>query len=273
MAGQQADAGPLRDRDVRIGFVGFGNMASAMADGFIRSGCVDPRRLYACAGRYERLKARTDARGMNACHDAAEVLSKSDVVVVALTPNMIERVLVPLAAELEKKVVISIAAGWDFEAYERIVPGAHHLSTIPNTPVSICEGVVVAERRHSLTDEEHELALWLLGLLGMVEEVESCHLSVGGTVAGCSPAFVAMVMEALADAAVKHGIPRPTAQRLVSQMAAGTAKLQLETGDAPGVMKDAVCSPGGTTIRGVAALEECGVRAALIRAVDAAEGL
>lgn len=257
----------------KIGFLGFGSMASAMADGLIRSGGVDAGQLYACAGRYERLLARTDARGMHACHDAEELLSEVEVAVVALTPNMIERVLAPLADKLEGKAIVSIAAGWDFEAYERVLPGTHHLSTIPNTPVSICEGVVVAERRHSLAPEEHELAMGLLGLLGIVEEVDSSQLSAAGTVAGCSPAFIALAMEALADAAVKHGVPRETARRLVSQMVAGTAKLQAETGEVPAAMKDAVCSPGGTTIRGIAALENLGVRAAFIRAVDAAEGL
>ena len=100
-------------------------------------------------------------------------------------------------------------------------------------------------------------------------ELESRLLFVGGTVGGCSPAFVAMGIEALADAAVKHGIPRADAYRIVSQMMLGTAKLQLETGEHPAAMKDAVCSPGGATIRGVAELEASGLRAALIRAVDA----
>ncbi len=97
-------------------------------------------------------------------------------------------------------------------------------------------------------------------------------LSVAGTVGGCSPAFIAMVIEALADAAVKHGIPRASAYEMVSQMVAGTAKLQLATGMHPGAMKDAVCSPGGTTIRGVAELEAAGMRSAFIRAIDAIEG-
>ena len=109
----------------------------------------------------------------------------------------------------------------------------------------------------------------LLGKLGLVVELESRLLFVGGTVGGCSPAFVAMGIEALADAAVKHGIPRADAYRIVSQMMLGTAKLQLETGEHPAAMKDAVCSPGGATIRGVAELEASGLRAALIRAVDA----
>ena len=109
----------------------------------------------------------------------------------------------------------------------------------------------------------------LLGKLGLVVELESRLLFVGGTVGGCSPAFVAMGIEALADAAVKHGISRADAYRIVSQMMLGTAKLQLETGEHPAAMKDAVCSPGGATIRGVAELEASGLRAALIRAVDA----
>ena len=124
----------------------------------------------------------------------------------------------------------------------------------------------------TLTEADHDLVFALLDLLGTPVEVETRLLSVAGTVGGCSPAFIAMVIEALADAAVKHGIPRATAYPMVSQMMVGTAKLQLATGMHPGAMKDAVCSPGGTTIRGVAELEAAGMRSAFIRAIDAIEG-
>ena len=132
--------------------------------------------------------------------------------------------------------------------------------------------MIACEKEHTLDDAEAELVHGLLELLGSVVQVESRLLSVAGTVGGCSPAFIAMVIEALGDAAVKHGIPRATAYQMVSQMVAGTAKLQLATGAHPGAMKDAVCSPGGTTIRGVAELEAAGMRSAFIRAIDAIEG-
>ena len=111
--------------------------------------------------------------------------------------------------------------------------------------------------------------LGLLGKLGTVVELDSSLLFVGGTAGGCAPAFVAMAIEALGDAAVKHGIPRADAYRIVSQMVLGTAKLQLATGQHPAAMKDAVCSPGGATIKGVVALEDAGMRSALIKAIDA----
>ncbi len=259
-------------KNVKIGFIGFGNMASAMADGWIASGRVAGDCLYACAGSYDRLVERTAARGMHACINAAELVGKVDLVVVAIKPYMIERVLAPLAGELRNVPFISVAAGWDCAAYEKVVPGTRHVSTVPNTPVSINEGVIACERMSTLAEDEHACVHELLGLLGSVVEVETHLLSVAGTVGGCSPAFIAMVIEALADAAVKHGIPRAQAYKMVSQMVAGTAKLQLATGAHPGIMKDAVCSPGGTTIKGVAELEAAGMRSAFIRAIDAIEG-
>ena len=258
--------------DVKIGFIGFGSMASAMADGWIASGKVPAGNLYACAGNYERLRGRTDSRGMHACSDAAELAGKVDWVVIAIKPNMIEGVLGPIASQLTDVPFVSVAAGWDCAAYESLLPGTRHVSTIPNTPVSIGEGVIACECTSTLSAEESALAGELLGLLGTVVEVESRQLSVAGTVGGCGPAFIAMVIDALGDAAVKHGIPRAKAYEMVSQMVAGTAKMQLATGVHPGAMKDAVCSPGGTTIKGVAELEACGLRSAFIRAVDAIEG-
>ncbi len=255
-----------------IGFIGFGNMASAMADGWIASGAVPADHLVACARRYDALRARTDARGMRSCADALELVRTSDLVVIAIKPHLIEEVLAPLAYELADKPVLSVAAGWSSADYERLLPGTRHLSTVPNTPVAIGEGVIACEATHTLTHEERAQVGELLDALGTQVEVESRLLSVAGTIGGCSPAFVAMVIESLADAAVKHGIPRAAAYEMVSQTVAGTAKLQLATGQHPGAMKDAVCSPGGTTIRGVAALERAGLRSAFIQAIDAIEG-
>ncbi len=256
-------------QDVKIGFIGYGNMATAMADGWITAGQLTPANMCACAGHFEALQPRCEARGMRALATAEEVIAASEVVVVAIKPYMIERVLSPLTEQLAGKVILSVAWGWDNAKWEALLPGTAHVSCVPNTPVSVNQGVIVAERTHTLSEQQHGLVLELLGQLGMVVELGTDVLFAGGTVGGCGPAFVAMVIEALADASVKHGIPRADAYRIVSQMLAGTAKLQLETGQHPGAMKDAVCSPGGATIKGVAELEAAGLRSALIRAVDA----
>ena len=253
-SGILAAKGIVEGAAMRIGFIGFGNMASAMADGWIAAG-VDAGRMSACAGHFDALRERCEARGMTACSGAAEVVAASDLLIVAVKPHLIAEVVGPLADELSGKAVLSVAWGWDCAKWEELLPGAAHLSCVPNTPVSVNEGVIAVERASTMGAEIRAEVLDLLGKLGLVVELESRLLFVGGTVGGCSPAFVAMGIEALADAAVKHGIPRADAYRIVSQMMLGTAKLQLETGEHPAAMKDAVYSPGGATIRGVAELE------------------
>ena len=245
---------------MKIGFVGFGNMASAMADGWIAAG-VAASDMCACAGHYDALVERCEARGMVACRDAAEVVAASDIVVAAVKPYMIEKVFAPLKETLADKVVLSVAWTWDSAKWEQVLPGVAHISTVPNTPVSVGEGVIACEKASTLSDEQRATVLGLLGKLGTVVELDSSLLFVGGT--------VAMAIEALGDAAVRHGIPRADAYRIVSQMVLGTAKLQLTTGQHPAAMKDAVCSPGGATIKGVVALEDAGMRSALVKAIDA----
>ncbi len=151
------------------------------------------------------------------------------------------------------------------------MPGVHHISIMPNTPVRICQGVILMEDRHTLTEAQAAQVRALLEALGLAETVEGRLMGIGGAISGCGPAFVSMFLEALGDAGVKHGLPRAAAYRLAAQMMAGTGRLQLETGEHPGAMKDAVCSPAGTTILGVATLERGGMRAAVIDAIDATQ--
>ena len=257
---------------MKVGFIGFGNMAQALAAGLAASGALQPGQIGACARDRAKLHRNTEPHGFLAFDDAAGVAGFADVVVVAVKPYQVEAVLAPVKGMLAGKVVVSVAAGMTFDRYEEILaPGTHHLSTIPNTPVAVCEGIVVCERRHSLSDGEWRQVEALFSKIGLVLPMDTALLGISSAVCGCGPAFVAMFMEALADGAVKHGIPRADAYRMVSQMVAGTGKLQLVTGQHPGVMKDAVCSPGGTTIVGVAELERHGFRSALIDALDAIE--
>lgn len=255
---------------LRIGFIGFGNMAQALAKGLINYAGVDARHIYACAAHSVKLQANCERLGVCAKPSALEVVQACDMVVIAVKPHMVEEVVAPLSNSLQNKAVISVAAGLLNDFYNRVLGAeARHLSTIPNTPVSIGKGVIACEKEHTLTNEQWGAFKDIFGKIAIIEQVDGKLLNVASAVAGCGPAFAAMFIEALADGGVKNGLPRDTAYKLASQMLAGTAEMQLKTGTHPAALKDAVCSPGGTTIKGVAALEQAGFRNALISAVDA----
>lgn len=257
---------------MKIGFIGYGNMAQAIAKGLITSGKMQADQIYACAAHYDKLCDNAKKAGIHPMETALEVVQQSDIVVLAVKPYLIETVVEPIKAYLAGKMVVSIAAGFNFEKYEAIFEaGTHHISTIPNTPVAVQEGIFVCEDNNSLTEEELAVFKDIFGAIALIEMVDSKHLSIAGTLSGCTPAFTAMYMEALADAGVKHGLTRPCAYRLAAQMITGTGKLYLENKEHPGQMKDAVCSPGGTTIKGVASLEKNAFRGSVIEAIDAIE--
>ena len=254
----------------RIGFIGFGNMAQAMAKGLVEHAGVEGGRITACAAHFDKLEASCAEMGVKPLRSAAEVAQASDLVIVAVKPHMVAAALNDAHEALAGKAVVSVAAGLLFDFYEDLLgAGAHHLSTIPNTPIAVGAGVIATETRHSLSNDEWETFTGLFGPIALIEPVAGNLLSVASAVAGCGPAFAAMFLESLADGGVKNGLPRATAYRLAAQMMAGTAQLHLATGTHPGAMKDAVCSPGGATIKGVAALEAAGMRSAVISAVDA----
>ena len=144
--------------ELKVGFIGFGNMAQAMAEGFLRTGALKPEQVYACARNWEKLCRNTEERGMHACRDAKEVADSADLVILAVKPYMIQEVTAPIREELKDKIVVSVAAGYPFEKLEQaLLPGTHHLSTCPNTPVAVAEGIIVCEDKHSLTGEEFQM--------------------------------------------------------------------------------------------------------------------
>lgn len=255
--------------DVKVGFIGFGNMAQAMAKGLLRKQALCPEQIYVCAKNWEKLRKNAEDMGIHPCRNAKEVAEQADFVVVAVKPYLVEEVLGSIKEELKTKVVVSVAAGCLFEKYEEILaPGTHHISTLPNTPVSVGEGIIVCEKTHSLTEKEFQVFEQIFESIGLVELVDTKQFGIAGVISGCGPAFAAMFMEALGDAGVLHGLPRELSYKLASQMIAGTGALQRATRQHPAAMKDSVCSPGGTTIVGVSALERNGFRSAVIEAVD-----
>ena len=208
---------------MNIGFIGFGNMAQAMLKGFVEYGNMNPDLFYACAKDFNKLLDNTNKYGIHACKDAREVVVNSDIVVLAVKPYLIEEVVKTISDDLQHKIVISVAAGYNFEKYSKLLKSTTaHISTIPNTPISVGEGIIVCENKHSLNDEQLDIFMNLFKDIALVEFVDTDLLSIGGTVAGCTPAYAAMFIEALGDAGVKHGLPRKTAYNLAAKMLTGT---------------------------------------------------
>jgi pyrroline-5-carboxylate reductase len=252
-----------------LGFIGMGSMAGALAQGFIASGALGKDQVFAYAPHQEKLKANAERIGFSPVATLQELAEKADTLLVACKPYQIEDVVAELADALPGKALISVAAGWDYARYQEVLPkGVRFQFVMPNTPAMVGEGVLLFEDRNSLEPEERTQIMELFGSVGVVEEIPSALMGIAGTITGCGPAFIDLLIEAYADAAVKYGVPRAQAYPLVSQMVKGSAALQLETKEQPGVLKDQVCSPGGTTIRGVCALEEDGLRAACVHSID-----
>lgn len=255
---------------MKLGFIGFGNMAQALANGLIYKNSIKAEQIYACANNWDKLCNNTIPKGFIPCKDSSELVENVDMVIIAVKPHLVEEVLTPIKEKLVGKIVISVVVNYKFDQYEKILlPNTHHLSTLPNTPVSVGEGIIVCENKNSLTYEEYESFVNLFSPIALIQKVETKNLGIAGTISGCGPAFTSMFIEALSDAAVMHGLPRDLSYKLASQMIVGTGKLQLTTNTHPGVMKDAVCSPGGTTIVGVTTLERKGLRSSVIDAIDA----
>lgn len=253
-----------------IAFIGLGNMGKAIARGLLRGGEVAAENGWGYNPHPERLVDFCKETGVQLCVDAQEAVSHADTVLIAVKPYVIEGVLASLRDALKGKALISVALGYDFKRLSALVDESTRVQFVmPNTPAMVGEGVMIFESAHSLESDERADIMEKFRCLGVVEELESHLMGIGGALSGCGPAFCAMVIEALADAGVKYGLPRSTAYRLASKTLAGTGAMQLQTGQHPGEMKDAVCSPAGTTIRGVEALERAGLRAAMLDAIQA----
>jgi len=254
----------------KLAFIGMGNMAQALCKGFVSSGKITKENIYAYAPTYEKLEANSKKYGFIPCKDIVEMVRACDMIIMACKPYQIESVLAVVSDELKGKALVSVAAGWDFDKYMNYLDLSVRVQFVmPNTPAMVGEGVLLFEDRNSLLEEERNEVKELFAATGKVVELPSHLMGIGGAVSGCGPAFVDLFIEAYGDAAVKYGIPRKTAYELVSQTLLGSARLQLETGEHPGLLKDNVCSPAGTTICGVAALEKAGFRNACIESIEA----
>lgn len=256
----------------KIAFLGTGNMAEAFVKGLLRAGTAAPDEILCSEPRPERRAEIEQRYGVATTDDNLAAAAKSDIVVLSVKPQSMDELLEAIAPAIDhSKLVISIAAGVPIAAIARkLGAGVRIVRTMPNTPALVGAGATALARGAHATDADLEQARALFQAVGTTVVVEEPLLDAVTGLSGSGPAFVFLAIEALADGGVKVGLARPVAMALAAQTVLGSAKLVLETGEHPGRLKDQVTSPGGTAIAGVHALEQGGLRAALMAAVEAA---
>lgn len=212
-----------------------------------------------------------------ACHvaDNTAIAENADFIFLGVKPQMMSELLEDIAPVLAKRqsrfILVTMAAGLSITRIQELAGDTYPVIRImPNTPVSIGEGMILYTACNTITKAEEKLFLDAMASAGRLSSLPEHLMDAGSAVSGCGPAFVDLFLEALADGGVACGLPRSAAMEYAAQMVMGAAKLALESGKHPGELKDAVCSPGGTTIQGVRALEMAGFRGAVIDGVIAA---
>ena len=257
---------------MKIGFIGLGNMATAMIGGMLSKGLVKPEEILGSSKTEltaQKIKTKFD---ITAVTDNAWVAGQSDILFLAVKPVFFPEVITEIRSVVKKEaLVVSIAAGRDLkylkEAFGR--PELKIIRCMPNTPALVMEGCTGVCAGEEVPQEDVDRVLALLRSFGTASVVPERLMDAVVGVSGSSPAYVFMFIEAMADAAVAAGMPRKQAYEFAAQSVMGSAKLMLETGKHPGELKDMVCSPGGTTIQAVKVLEEKGMRAAVMAAMEA----
>ena len=257
---------------MKIGFIGCGNMGSAMLGGILKKGIVKKEDIIV-SNLTEAGRARSREKlGVEATADNHEVVKKSQIVFLAVKPQFYEEVLHEISADLTPEhILVGIAPGktlqWLEDTCGRPVKVVR---LMPNTPAQVGEGMTGGCFNSRVTEEEKEEIRRITDSFGRTEFVPERLMDAVGAVSGCSPAYVFMFIEAMADAAVAQGMPRSQAYSFAAQAVLGSARMVLETGKHPGELKDMVCSPAGTTIEGVRILEEKGFRSAVFEALNGA---
>ena len=252
-----------------IGFIGAGNMGGAIIKAVCRG--TDPAGVLISDLDGAKAAALAAETGCAVARDGAEVAGSCDIVVLCVKPQVLAQTVEAIKPCLHTNLIVSIAAGVTLDALRTMLESDGPLVRImPNTPAAIGKGVLLTAFGEKVSGAYRQKLMDLLAPCGAVEEVTEAQLDMGSALSGCGPAFVYLFIEALADGAVQVGLPRDKAQRYAAQMVEGAAAMVLQSGQHPGALKDAVCSPGGTTIVGVAELEKRGFRAAAAQAVLAA---
>lgn len=254
--------------DKTIGFIGAGNMGSAIIGGILNASLVTTSRIIASDHTPAALEAVRTKFSIETTLSNETVAERSEILFLAVKPNKFDEVIPPIAGHIRPDcIVVSIAAGKTISAVEKSFGRPIKLvRAMPNTPALVGEAMSALCANASVTEAELSQVQMIFNAFGKSEVVPESLIDTVVGVSGSSPAYVYMFIEAMADAAVADGMPRAQAYKFAAQSVYGAAKMVLETGTHPGVLKDAVCSPGGTTIEAVAALEKGGLRDTVITA-------
>ncbi|KAL5014921.1 hypothetical protein ScPMuIL_009191 [Solemya velum] len=257
--------------NLRVGFIGSGRMAQAMTKGFLSNRVVDPSNIIASDVDKAMLKFIKEL-GVNTTVSNDEVVKMSQVIIMAVKPNMVAPILQEISPSISNQhLVVSIAAGVTIATLEQNLPsGTRVIRVMPNVSALVLAAASAISPGGSVQTGDCELVTSLLSAVGICEVLEEKHLDTVTGLSGSGPAYAFMAIEALSDGGVRMGLPRSTATRLAAQTLLGAAKMVLETGRHPDQLKDDVCSPGGTTIAAVYQLEKAGFRGALMEAVATA---
>ena len=250
-----------------IGFIGAGKMAEALIGGLIAKNVFDRDDIIACAPHEATRERVSQAYGIRMLGTAKDVCAEAGIVVLAVKPKQVPEVFAE-GLDLSGKVLISIVAGLTLDKLRAYVPDAKNVRVMPNHCCMVLEGAMGYCCDPAVTDADKEKVAGILEAVGLAVEVGEEYMDAITGIAGSSPAFIYLVIDAMADAGVLNGLSRADSIRLAAQSVLGAAKMVLDTGKHPDALRDEVCSPGGTTIVGVRAAEDMGLRSAMIAAVD-----
>ncbi len=256
----------------RIGFIGAGNMAEALIRGLVRGNHIPAQQVLASAPRQDRLDELASDYGIAVTTSNQQVAAQCSVVVLSVKPQILETVLREISDSLAPgALLVSVAAGVDTGTIEQAVAeGVRVVRAMPNTPALVGAGATaIAAGKHAAA-ADLATARAMFDAVGITVELAETHLDAVTGLSGSGPAYIFLILEALADAGVKVGLARRNAQRLAAQTVMGSAKMLLDTDEHPGQLKDMVTSPGGTAIAGLHTLEQGGLRTTLINAVETA---
>ncbi|WP_340820864.1 pyrroline-5-carboxylate reductase [Methanolobus sp. WCC4] len=253
----------------KLGFIGTGKMGSALIKGICDAGIFSPSEVYASDLYEPSLEELKQDVGVNVSTDNKVTVTSSDVIVLAVKPQILKKVISTIKEDVTgDKLIISIAAGVKLEDIEKeFNAGTRVVRVMPNIAATVAEAASAITQGTNASKEDAEDALQIFGSVGSAIQVPENLMDAVTGLSGSGPAYIFPVIEALADGAVHEGLDRNSAMVLAAQTVIGAAKMVLETGMHPGELKDMVTSPAGTTIRGIRALEENGIRAAFMQAV------
>ncbi|MCC2641780.1 MAG: proC [Nitrospira sp.] len=255
-----------------IAFIGGGHMSEALIAGLSRQKLLTPERVTVSDPQASRRELLASRFGVITVADNENAANKADIIVLCVEPQILDEVLDQLRPVMQAHpLIISVAAGYPLSRIEtHVKPATRLVRAMPNTPATIGEGATALSFVPGLSAEDHHMARSLFESVGKVVVVEERLMDAVTGLSGSGPAYVFAMIEALADGGVLMGLPRTTSQLLAAQTLAGAARMVLEQGEHPAVLKDRVASPGGTTIAGLRRLEEGKLRATLMAAVEAA---